>query len=242
MENRKNILIDKISPLKIIELSYKHPRKLNILAIAPLTNIATALMLDPSLPNRINKIIIMGGSYSSLGNIKSNVEFNFASDPIAAKKVFSSFNKNHNEIIVYPWESCLEFLILKEHISLIEKEKCENDTKRYVEKILHKKEFYPETGIFADFGSAVYMINENSVKNSKRKYVDVSIESDDSTFGQFIFESDYSVKNQEKEREKVVEYVRENEGECCSSRKKVEVIMNLNKEAYYDCFVKMVKN
>ena len=54
--------------------------------------------------------------------------------------------------------------------------------------------------------------------------MDVSIDSDGSTFGQFILQNDYSVKAQEKEKAKE-EYVRDN-GDCL--RKKVEIIMNLD--------------
>ena len=121
LQNHKFPIIDKYSPLKIIELSYKFPKYLSILAIGPLTNIALALMLDPSLPQRINKIVIMGGSHISIGNIKSNIEFNFACDPIATKKVFDSFHLEHNEVILYPWETCSEYLLQKQHLELIQK-------------------------------------------------------------------------------------------------------------------------
>lgn len=226
-QKEESCLIDKISPLKIIELSYKHSKNLNILAIAPLTNLAMALMLDPSLPERINRIVIMGGSYSSLGNFKSNTEFNFASDPIAAKKIFSSFNKANNEIILYPWETCVEYLIKKEQLKLIGK--FDSETKNYVERIIHKKDLFPENGIFADFGSAVYMINNESLKKSMKRFVDISIDSDDSTYGQFIIENNYKFKSCKNESYQ-------------STRKKIEIITNLDQDIYYDSFIKMSEN
>ena len=225
LKNQKNPLIDRFSPLKIIELSYKHSKNLSILAIGPLTNLAAAIMLDPSLPQRINRVVIMGGSYTSLGNIKSNVEFNFACDPIAAKKVFDSFHNEHNDIIVYPWETCQEHKILREHLTLIGK--FESTTKNYCEKIINKKIHYPGDGIFADFGSAVYMANKNCVKKSLRKYVDISIDSNDSNFGQIFMEQDYS-------------YNRSKSGNLIGDkRKKVEILTNLDKDMYYECFMRM---
>jgi inosine-uridine nucleoside N-ribohydrolase len=261
-KNLRNNIIEKYSPLKIIELSYEFPKMLNILACAPLTNLAVALMLDPSLPERINKIIIMGGSYSSLGNIKSNTEFNFACDPIAAKKVFSSFNKYHNEISLYPWESCLQHLINRDHLDLlgtskffeyhnkinyyndkIDNENLEsernckgNDTRRYIEKIILKKEFFPESGIFADFGSAVYMINKKSLTKSKKSYVDISIDSGINNFGQLIMESNYIMNKNFGSKD-----IKDNNADD-HHRKKVEIIMSLDKDIYYDSFIKMSEN
>jgi purine nucleosidase len=240
LKNLNNPLIDKFSPLKIIELSYKYPKNLSILLIGPLTNIATAIMIDPSLPQRINKVVIMGGSYTSLGNIKSNVEFNFACDPIAAKKVFDSFNFDNNEIILYPWETCMEHLIMTEHLELIGK--FDSTTKRFCERIINKKINFPGYGIFADFGSAVYMTNKNSIKNSLKKYIDISIDSNDSNFGQICIENDYRNKikrnfNQENTENSIKNFNLNLNANL--NRKKVEIITNLDKDIYYDCFMRM---
>ncbi len=44
-----------------------YANNLSILACGPLTNLATAYLLDNELPNKINSISIMGGSYSTVG-------------------------------------------------------------------------------------------------------------------------------------------------------------------------------
>lgn len=59
-----------------------------IVAIGPLTNIATALERDPSLIDRISGISIMGGG--TYGNITAAAEFNIHFDPEAAEIVFKS--------------------------------------------------------------------------------------------------------------------------------------------------------
>lgn len=62
---------------------------LEIVATGPLTNIGTALMKYPDLPNYIKRIVIMGGSATS-GNRTPAAEYNIFADPHAASAVFRS--------------------------------------------------------------------------------------------------------------------------------------------------------
>ena len=39
---------------------------ITLLSIAPLTNIAVALMLDPSFGNKLKNCVIMGGNYTGV--------------------------------------------------------------------------------------------------------------------------------------------------------------------------------
>ena len=58
-----------------------------------LTNIAKALELDSTLPNRIEELIVMGGAFGYQGhggNVSPVAEANIASDPLAADIVFTS--------------------------------------------------------------------------------------------------------------------------------------------------------
>ncbi|MDX6470353.1 MAG: hypothetical protein QOF75_2156, partial [Gaiellaceae bacterium] len=63
------------------------PGELNLLAQAPLTNIAAAVTRDPSIAQKVKRLWIMGGG---LGNITPAAEFNFYVDPEAAKIVFKA--------------------------------------------------------------------------------------------------------------------------------------------------------
>ena len=56
----------------------------------PLTNIATALIKDPTIKNKIKQIIFMGGAGLCLGNITPSAEFNVYVDPHAANIVINS--------------------------------------------------------------------------------------------------------------------------------------------------------
>jgi purine nucleosidase len=65
----------------------KAPRELTILAQAPLTNLAAAVVRDTSFAANVKRLYIMGGG---LGNITPAAEFNFFVDPEAAKIVFKA--------------------------------------------------------------------------------------------------------------------------------------------------------
>lgn len=62
---------------------------LTLVPIGPLTNIAAALYRDPSLPDRVKEISLMGGSLT-FGNVTPAAEFNIWCDPEAAHVVFTS--------------------------------------------------------------------------------------------------------------------------------------------------------
>ena len=78
--------------LAILRASHEHAGKLVLVALAPLTNVALALKLDPSLPQRVAKFVVMGGAVTGRGNYGTvPAEFNIGFDPEAAHGVFSSW-------------------------------------------------------------------------------------------------------------------------------------------------------
>ena len=77
--------------LAILRLSHEHAGRLLLVALGPLTNIALALKLDPTLPSRVARFVVMGGSVTAHGNITPAAEFNIAFDPEAAHIVFEAF-------------------------------------------------------------------------------------------------------------------------------------------------------
>jgi len=68
--------------------------EITLIATGPLTNIATALLLEPNLAKRVKELILMGGAFGltpyGIGNATPVSEFNFYTDPEAAKIVFES--------------------------------------------------------------------------------------------------------------------------------------------------------
>ncbi|MBD9369428.1 nucleoside hydrolase [Xanthomonas sp. XNM01] len=75
----------------ILRLSHEHAGRLLLVALGPLTNIALALRLDPTLPQRVARFVVMGGAVSAHGNITPTAEFNVGFDPEAAHVVFEAF-------------------------------------------------------------------------------------------------------------------------------------------------------
>lgn len=86
----------------IVRLSHEFAGSLVLAAIAPLTNLALALKLDPSLPQRVARLIVMGGAVTGRGNTSATTEFNIGFDPEAAHNVFSAWPT----IELIDWELC----------------------------------------------------------------------------------------------------------------------------------------
>lgn len=60
-----------------------------LIPVAPLTNIALALLHEPELNRRIPRIVLMGGAVGA-GNTTASAEFNILADPEAARIVFNA--------------------------------------------------------------------------------------------------------------------------------------------------------
>jgi pyrimidine-specific ribonucleoside hydrolase len=78
-------------------LIHEAPKKVKILVLGPLTNVAAALENDPGLIDNLDMITIMGGAVRVPGNVGSSAlikndtaEWNFYVDPHAAAIVFQS--------------------------------------------------------------------------------------------------------------------------------------------------------
>lgn len=89
--------------LAILRLSHAHAGKLLLVALGPLTNLALALKLDPTLPSRVARCVVMGAAVTAHGNITPAAEFNIAFDPEAAHIVFSAFPR----VELADWEAVL---------------------------------------------------------------------------------------------------------------------------------------
>jgi inosine-uridine nucleoside N-ribohydrolase len=71
-----------------------NPGQVTIIAIGPLTNVATAIRQDPQFAHNVKKVQIMGGAFARYsdggGNMTPNAEFNILVDPEAAWTVLHS--------------------------------------------------------------------------------------------------------------------------------------------------------
>ncbi|HVI25582.1 MAG TPA: nucleoside hydrolase [Xanthomonadaceae bacterium] len=89
--------------LALLRLSHAHAGRLLLVALGPLTNLALALKLDPTLPQRVARCVVMGGAVTGHGNLTAAAEFNIAFDPEAAHVVFEAFPR----IELADWEAVL---------------------------------------------------------------------------------------------------------------------------------------
>ncbi len=63
--------------------------EIDLVCVAPLTNLSVAMRAQPGIREKIHRVIIMGGGFAS-GNITGAAELNFWMDPEAAQIVLSS--------------------------------------------------------------------------------------------------------------------------------------------------------
>ena len=75
----------------IIDILRREPEgSVTLVAMGPLTNLATAFRRAPDIVPRLREIVLMGGAYFEVGNITPAAEFNIYVDPEAAQIVFAA--------------------------------------------------------------------------------------------------------------------------------------------------------
>lgn len=77
----------------IADMARRHGGELTLVAVGPLTNLAQALALDPELPRRVQRVVLMGGAFGTrghAGNATPLAEANIYCDPHAAAVVFAA--------------------------------------------------------------------------------------------------------------------------------------------------------
>lgn len=74
----------------IIEQVQKYPNEITLVAIGPLTNLATVIERAPELVNKVKRVVLMGGTIHADGNVSPVAEANIFSDPDAAEQVMAA--------------------------------------------------------------------------------------------------------------------------------------------------------
>ncbi len=67
-----------------------HPGQLTLVTLGPLTNVAMAILRDPSFSAKVKRCVTMGGTGALPGNVTPLAEYNIWVDPEAAAVVFES--------------------------------------------------------------------------------------------------------------------------------------------------------
>jgi purine nucleosidase len=79
----------RFGPDLIIQLVHAAPHEITLVPVGPLTNIAMAVLKDPTIVPLVKEVVLMGGSISG-GNVNASAEANIYNDPEAAQIVFQA--------------------------------------------------------------------------------------------------------------------------------------------------------
>lgn len=74
----------------LLETINRSPGEITLVMLGPLTNIAIAVLRDPSIAHKVSRCVIMGGTGQGHGNVTPVAEYNIWTDPEAARIVFES--------------------------------------------------------------------------------------------------------------------------------------------------------
>ncbi|KAL3261119.1 hypothetical protein MRX96_046184 [Rhipicephalus microplus] len=96
---------NKVAPVVMRNMIRQRPKELTLLMIGPLTNLAIAMLMDPELTDDVEQIFIMGGNIYGQGNVRVGGEFNFVTDPEAARVVLQ---RSTCPVTVVVWEALLQ--------------------------------------------------------------------------------------------------------------------------------------
>ncbi|MEM1946893.1 MAG: nucleoside hydrolase [Candidatus Caldarchaeum sp.] len=94
----------------LIELVNSSPEEYTIIAQGPLTNIATAIMLDRDFVKKVRRLYVMGGYADGFGNVTPAAEYNFWVDPDAAKIVLHSGIRP----FIVGWDIAVKYSVVEE--------------------------------------------------------------------------------------------------------------------------------
>lgn len=143
-----------------------NPKKITVVAVGPLTNIAAAIIKDKNFSKNVKQLVIMGGA-NNYGNITPYAEFNFYKDPYAAQVVLNSGIKN---IVV------IGFDITKNVCFDLKLENILKNSKNYEEKFFYDitratakldREKGIEGATMSDPITICYLLNKNVIKLKK---------------------------------------------------------------------------
>ncbi|VDI08040.1 Hypothetical predicted protein [Mytilus galloprovincialis] len=87
----------------LLRLVNENPGEITLVALAPLTNIALTLRLDPDFGSKLKEVFIMGENIEGKGGDRLGAEFNFFADPEAA---YVTLQELHCQTTIVSWELC----------------------------------------------------------------------------------------------------------------------------------------
>nr|XP_046238333.1 inosine-uridine preferring nucleoside hydrolase-like [Scatophagus argus]XP_046238334.1 inosine-uridine preferring nucleoside hydrolase-like [Scatophagus argus] len=161
----------------------ENPGEVTLVATAPLTNLAVAVQLDPSIPKNLKALYIMGGNIESRGNTTVCGEFNFVADSEAAYIVLDRYTcptyiaswefSCRNSL---PWSFC-DMWLAQDTEKARFMEKISRHTREMVQTDRYQKELVDGPGFnTCDTYAAAAAIEGSLVTESEKVAVTVELE------------------------------------------------------------------
>ena len=127
--------------------------KVTIVALGPLTNIATLFRIYPNIVSSIEQLVIMGGAIGS-GNITSTAEFNIRQDPEAADIVFNT----DVPTLLYVWDVFTRVIFDKQEVDemITSDNKCKSTAGKLLLSYLNTKR--EDTAGIGDAGAVACLL------------------------------------------------------------------------------------
>ena len=151
--------------------------KITLVLVGPLTNFAMALMIDSSIVNNVEEIIIMGGGHH-ITNSTCAGEFNIWFDPEAAHKVLKCGAK----ITLVPLDATHEACVTKDDCKKLED--LGTVAGRFAAKLCHDRIFIhnamqpldiPDSAAVHDALCIAYLIDPSVLSDIRHVHVDIGI-------------------------------------------------------------------
>jgi len=150
----------------LVRMVRKYPHEVTIYAAGPMTDLATAIALDPQFPQLSKELIVMGGSISPHTDdpefaLSPTHEFNFWMDPEASRAVLHA---HWARVVVTTVDISVKTRMDKDLIEEIRKSP--TPAAQYVAK-------YAEAGYLWDELAAVAWLDPSIITKWKKLYMDV---------------------------------------------------------------------
>lgn len=187
-EEPKSKLHDKVAIEAIKEVVENSKEKITLVALGALTNIALFLTVYPHLKDKIEEIVLMGGSLSG-GNTNTVAEFNIYNDPHSAKIVFDCGLK----VVVFGLDVTRRSLISPKGL-----ERLKNATK--VSNMCYSlfKNYRSEgmkKGLMMHDSTTIAYLNKPEIFKYEEKYIDIATSG--ASIGSLVSDY-YTIRNKDK--------------------------------------------
>jgi len=200
----------------LIRMVHKYPHEITIYEGGPMTNLALAVSIDPSFPELVDQLVFMGGSLSPQSDSPEFLnnprhEFNFWFDPEAAHVVL---REHWKKIVCTPTDISVKTHMTADMVKRIES--AGTPSARYIAKFAM---LTPGADIMWDELAAAAWIDPTIITKSDTRFMSVDIDHGPAYGNTLTWDM--------KER-------------LTPGAQPVEIQLDLNTEAFYQMFVKLM--